>query len=99
MTDFQSFSIVGNKGFRQLIKHLNPKYVLPCPKTLKILTNEKYKKQKEEVKKELLQVKNVNITTTLGRTTDTFFTITYRFNNPNFELKLCSIETSKIREN
>ena len=98
VTDFQPFSIVEDKDFTQLMKYLDPKYVLPSTKTLKKLLTEKYEKQKEEVKKELHDVDHVCVTTDTWTSinNDSFFTITCHFISPNFEMKSYTIDTVKM---
>ncbi|XP_051962567.1 zinc finger BED domain-containing protein 4-like [Xyrauchen texanus] len=48
--DSQPFTIVEDKGFRKLVKALNPTYVLPTRQALKAMVEDKYKESKEKAK-------------------------------------------------
>ncbi|KAI3376157.1 hypothetical protein L3Q82_016684, partial [Scortum barcoo] len=41
--DSQPFTIVEDKGFRKLVKALNPAYVLPTRQALKAMVENRYK--------------------------------------------------------
>lgn len=62
--DFQPISLVDNKGFQELLNHLEPRYTIPSRKTFanKIL-RDMYTGVSLKIKSELLQAKHIAITT------------------------------------
>lgn len=80
--DFQSYSIVEDRGFRQFSKELNPNYVLPSRKTLSgTIIPDLYRKTQEKIKEKVDRAEAVCLTTDCwtSRTTTFFMSVTCHF--------------------
>ncbi|XDV36064.1 hypothetical protein PO909_005915 [Leuciscus waleckii] len=60
--DLQPFTIVDDEGFREFVNKLDPSYVLPSRKVLKIMVSEKYNKAKEKTMEDLQKAEFVSLT-------------------------------------
>ncbi|XP_054861274.1 zinc finger BED domain-containing protein 4-like [Amphiprion ocellaris] len=60
--DCQPLTIVGNEGFRELLKLIAPSYVLPSRKAIKDLVIQKYEEEKEKTKMDLQSVVAISLT-------------------------------------
>lgn len=81
-TDYQPFTIVEDKGFKNFISLLDPRYILPCPNTVaNKLLKEEYLEKYQKLKNELNATDFVSITCDLwtSRITESYLTVTCHF--------------------
>ncbi|XP_068179073.1 E3 SUMO-protein ligase ZBED1-like [Antennarius striatus] len=79
--DSQPFSIVEDVGFRQLIRVLDPNYLLPSKKALKAMVNKKYQDAKEKAKEQVQKAAAVSITSDMWASInmDAYLAVTCHF--------------------
>ncbi|XP_048010537.1 zinc finger BED domain-containing protein 4-like [Megalobrama amblycephala] len=89
--DSQPFSIVEDAGFRELLHVLDPTYVIPTRKALKVMVENKYKEAKEKAREQLQKVAAVSFTSDMWTSLhmDAYLAITCHFIDEND--KLCTI--------
>ena len=87
----QPLSVVENEGFVKFVNELDLRYQLPSPSTVtRSLLPKKYKKIKDALKCELMQVKHVALTTDLWTSNQTLSYLTLTCHYINQEMRLCS---------
>ena len=87
----QPLSVVENEGFVKFVKELDLQYQLPsCSTVTRSLLPKKYEKIKDALKCELMQVKNVALTTDLWTSNQTLSYLTLTCHYINQEMQLCS---------
>ena len=101
--DMQPFSVVEDGGFRKFVQGLDPRYSLPCRKTITSnLLPMKYEEAKRHLMEELQHVDDVAITTDswTSRQTLSYTTVTAHFLAPlpSWELKSAVLKTIPITE-
>ena len=96
--DLQPFSIVEDKGFRALINYLDPKYVIPCRKTMKKFVDDEYVTKRRIIQAEVDAASAVCITTDTWTSVnlDNIISVTCHYINKDFELKTRTLQTEKI---
>ena len=97
--DLQPLSIVEDKGFRQFISDLDPKYQLPCRREIASnLLPTLYEETKSQLFRELCDANAIALTTDLwsSRHTQSFMTVTAHFINKEWVLKSCVLETPRL---
>ncbi|XP_015434937.1 PREDICTED: zinc finger BED domain-containing protein 4-like [Dufourea novaeangliae] len=96
--DLQPFKIIEDKGFRTLINYLDPRYTIPCRKTLKKIVEDAYNEKRRMIQEELDAVSDVSITcdTWTSINVDNIISVTCHFINHDFQLKTYTLQTEKI---
>ena len=97
--DLQPFSIVEDKGFRQFINDLDPKYQLPSRQEIaRTLLPALYEETKSQLSRELCEASVIALTTDLwsSRHMQSFMTITAHFISKEWMLKSCVLETPRF---
>nr|CAI5839881.1 unnamed protein product [Callosobruchus analis] len=96
--DFQPFSIVEDKGFRNFVKELNPGYILPARRTIsKTYIPALYEKCLSETKKFAQDIRKICITTDCwtSRNNESYMAVIGHFIDNNFiqhsDLLDCSV--------
>ncbi|CAM4665410.1 unnamed protein product [Leuciscus chuanchicus] len=89
--DSQPFSIVDDDGFRELLHVLDPTYVIPMRKALKVMVDHKYKEAKEKAREQLQKVAAISLTSDMWTSLnmDAYLAVTCHFIDDND--KLCTI--------
>ncbi|CAM4530187.1 unnamed protein product [Leuciscus chuanchicus] len=89
--DSQPFSIVDDDGFRELLHVLDPTYVIPTRKALKVMVDHKYKEAKEKAREQLQKVAAISLTSDMWTSLnmDAYLAVTCHFIDDND--KLCTI--------
>lgn len=101
-TDLQPYSMVEDKGFRNLLKYLVPNYRIPSRKHF----SEKvvplmYESIKEKVKYDLANEKYICLTTdgwTCQHTMNSFFSLTARYVTAEFEVKNVTLQVTHFKD-
>ncbi|XP_077086696.1 uncharacterized protein LOC143738592 [Siphateles boraxobius] len=88
--DSQPFSIVDDDGFRELLHVLDPTYVIPTRKALKVMVDHKYKEAKEKAREQLQNVQAISLTSDMWTSLnmDAYLAVTCHFIDND---KLCTI--------
>ncbi|KAK3854720.1 hypothetical protein Pcinc_038814 [Petrolisthes cinctipes] len=98
--DFQPFSVVEDKGFKNYCLALNPSYVLPARKTLsqKIIPK-LYDRQRESLQTELSKASAVCITSDswTSRATSSFMAVTCHYIE-DYKMKSCLLDCFEVSE-
>ena len=98
-SDLQPFTLVEDTGFRQLIKTLEPRYLIPCRATFrKTIIPSMYTQVSEELRKVISQAPTYSITTDAwtSRNMDSFITYTMHVVDAQFVLNSFVIGTYKF---
>lgn len=101
-TDYQPFTIVKDDGFREFVNLLDPRYVLPCPDTLKNkLLKEQYLKTFSKLFTILSGIKYVGITTDIwtSTATESYICVSCHFIDQEFNLKRAILSTKQLEKN
>ncbi|XP_076738533.1 uncharacterized protein LOC143416797 [Maylandia zebra] len=78
--DSQPFSIVEDKGFKRFVESLNPSYVLPTKKALKVMVEARYQKMKEKAKASIEKAAAVSLTSDIWTSnTEAYLSVTCHF--------------------
>lgn len=99
ITDYQPFSVVDDKGFKNFVSALNPGYQLPNRKTISnSMIPAEYEKCMNVVKQELLSVTSVCLTTDSWTSVnnESYLAVTVHYVTDNFQLKSILLECSKL---
>ena len=94
--DMQPATIVEETGFQLLVHLLDSRYQLPSRRhIMRSLLPDMYTTRGKEIKRELLQISHVALTSDLwtSRTTESYLTITCHFVTSTWELKSLVLET------
>ena len=94
--DMQPATIVEDTGFQSLVRLLDSRYQLPSRRhIMRSLLPDMYTTRAGEIKRELLQISHVALTSDLwtSRTTESYLTITCHFVTSTWELKSLVLET------
>ena len=94
--DMQPATIVEETGFQSLVRLLDSRYQLPSRRhIMRSLLPDMYTTRAKEIKRELLQISHVALTSDLwtSRTTKSYLTITCYFVTSTWELKSLVLET------
>ncbi|CAI6371303.1 unnamed protein product [Macrosiphum euphorbiae] len=97
--DFQPFSIVEDTGFQNLVKILDPRYVLPSRPTLRdSLLKQNYEICKEKLFALLQNVCHVSLTCDLwsSRANESFLTVTCHFIDKDYKIHCTVLSTNKM---
>nr|XP_036669721.1 zinc finger BED domain-containing protein 4-like isoform X1 [Drosophila suzukii] len=97
-SDIQPFSIVDDNGFKNFIKLLDPKYILPSRTTLQnVVTKNLYEEALSKLKGKLSTVQYCSLTTDCwtSRSNASYLTLTCHFIE-NFELKTVVLATQPL---
>lgn len=97
--DLQPLSIVENKGFKRLMKFIDPRYELPSRRSItRRLIPERCTTERERVKAELAMVEDVSLTTDIWTSSATqgFITVTIHYLNQLWILESTVLETKCI---
>ena len=101
--DYKSLNTVERQGFRLFVQALQPRYKMPCRKTVtKKLIPATFRMVKNDVIKELQEVKHIAITSDLGSTitNEAFNSVTAHYLNPktlNLETKVLQCKSFEAR--
>lgn len=93
--DFQPFSVVEDRGFKNLLNTCAPSYDIPSRKYFaNTLLPALHEKKKNEIKEELQSVKSVCLTTDswTSPTNDSYTAVTAHYINENLEMKSIALE-------
>ena len=99
--DNQPFSIVEDKGFKQLIQHLEPRYTMPIHKHISNdILPELYQEVETRVKDELRNADSIAVTSDLwtSTATDDYLSITVHFVVQDYKLQHICIEVIPFEE-
>ena len=94
--DMQPATIVENTRFQLLVHLLDSQYQLPSKRhIMRSLLPDMYTTRAKEIKRELLQISHIALTSDLwtSRTTESYLTITCHFVTSTWELKSLVLET------
>ena len=94
--DMQPATIVEETGFQSLVRLLDSRYQLPSRRhIMRSLLPDMYTTRAREIKRELLQISHVALTSDLwtSRTKESYLTITCHFVTSTWELKSLVLET------
>ncbi|XP_058983790.1 E3 SUMO-protein ligase ZBED1-like [Musca domestica] len=98
-TDVQPFSVVEDTGFRDFVRCLDPRYVLPSRNTLKnVLMVNMYNETKSKLQTILNGLQHCAITTDLwtSRANESYPTVTCHFVTKDFVLRTAVLSTKKL---
>lgn len=99
--DNQPLSIVEDKGFKKLINHLEPRYIIPSRKHFahKVIP-EMYEEEKIKVEKLLEKTEFIGVTTDMWTSTssDDYLSLTVHFVDENFEYHHLCLECIPFAE-
>ncbi|KAK0141840.1 Zinc finger BED domain-containing protein 1 [Merluccius polli] len=99
--DMRPYSVVENKGFKKMIKVLEPRYEIPSRThfTTKIVS-ELYEEQKNIIVDELSKASSVALTTDgwTSRATESYVTVTAHYITAEWEMKSPVLQTRPIYE-
>ncbi|XP_039501039.1 E3 SUMO-protein ligase ZBED1-like isoform X2 [Drosophila santomea] len=98
-SDLRPFSVVENKGFRNFVSHLDPRYALLSRTTLRNLSMANaYAEKKAKLFKLLKIVKHCAITSDCwtSRANECYVTVTCHFVTADFELRNAVLATEKL---
>ena len=99
--DMQPFSVVEDKGFRNLVKTLDPRYQLPSRKTITTVSlPQLYLKERTRVSKVLKEADAVSLTTDIwtSRRTQSYITVTAHALGADWTLKSFILDTARMTE-
>ncbi|KAH8304833.1 hypothetical protein KR059_011218, partial [Drosophila kikkawai] len=99
-TDMRPFSVVEDTGFRDMLKAFDPRYKLPCRKTLKnVIMVEQYVEKKVKVMEILKKIDFCAITTDIWTSVanEAFITVTCSFVTDDYVLQTAVFSTNKLR--
>lgn len=99
--DSQPFSLVEDRGFKDLVKYLEPRYVMPCRKHFSCkVVPDMYNECKDSVKQKLQEAEFISITTDMWTSTnnDDYLSLTVHFVDTSFVLKHFCIEVIPFPE-
>nr|CAI5847647.1 unnamed protein product [Callosobruchus analis] len=99
ISDYQSFRIVEDKGFKKFVHALNPNYDLPNRKKISsTLIPAKYEECLNDCRKLLAGAKKICLTTDCWTSVnmDSFIAVTSHFINDEYELKSILLECSVL---
>ncbi|XP_036322308.1 zinc finger BED domain-containing protein 4-like [Rhagoletis pomonella] len=97
----QPFNLVEDTSFRNFVKVLDPRYVLPSKNTLKnVFVKNMYDEKKIKLQEHLNAVEHVAITTDLwtSAANEAFITLTCHFIEESFVLKNAVLQTKKLND-
>ncbi|XP_026484617.2 E3 SUMO-protein ligase ZBED1-like [Vanessa tameamea] len=99
-TDFQPFSMVDDKGFRNFVRHINPNYRIPEKRTIRYeLMPKLFNELKAKLKRILSDIDNLSLTTDVwtSNSMESYITITVHFFYRD-DLKSCVLTTTLLTE-
>lgn len=99
--DYQPLNVVENKGFKHLVRVLDPRYVMPSAKTLKnVFVKNRYDLAEQKLKAILSDVRHVSITCDgwTSMANENYITVTCHFVDDNFVLRSAVLSTNKLNE-
>ncbi|XP_050706851.1 zinc finger BED domain-containing protein 4-like [Eriocheir sinensis] len=97
--DMQPISLVENEGFKEFVKVLDPRYILPSRRELmRTHFPSLYENQVQQVRSELEGASFVTLTSDLwtSRQTKSFLSVTCHFISPEWELKSRLLATKRL---
>ncbi|KAL1252152.1 hypothetical protein QQF64_019948 [Cirrhinus molitorella] len=96
--DLQPFSIVEDEGFQELVKNLDPTYVLPSHKTVKLMVREKYQEEKQKAMKHVKNIPSVCLTADMwtSLTMESYLGVTCHYTDSSTELGSVVLGVSKF---
>ena len=96
--DLQPFSLVEDRGFRELLHFLERRYEIPSRRTLSRRLPLVYDRNRVLVEKMMSESTAVSLTSDIwsSRRSQGYLTITAHFITPNWELKSCVLSTERI---
>ncbi|XP_049320146.1 E3 SUMO-protein ligase ZBED1-like [Astyanax mexicanus] len=99
--DMQPYSVVEGEGFRNMIKVLEPRYVMPSRRYFgtNVIPN-LYEETRVDIVKELSEACQIALTTDgwTSRSTESYLTVTAHYITPQWELRSCVLQTRPIYE-
>ncbi|XP_068231881.1 zinc finger BED domain-containing protein 4-like [Palaemon carinicauda] len=99
-TDLQPISIVEDKGFKNFVHGLDPRYVMPSRRDLtRKYLPAMYDEAVKQVQGELRETPHVSLTTDLWTSSQTrgFITVTAHYINSEWNLKSAVLETARLK--
>jgi len=100
-SDFQPYNIVENKGFKEFIYTLDPRYTLPSKHTLKYNYINKYYNKGIDILKDMLnhaQYIAITCDTWTSCSNESYLSVTSHFVNSNFDLKSAVLAVQKLHD-
>lgn len=100
--DLQPLSITEDKGFKDFVQGLNPRYKLPSRRELtRTLLPNMYEQEVARISKELENVEDIALTTDIwtSRQTQGFITVTAHFISSDYNVKSAVLETARMTKN
>ncbi|KAL1254917.1 hypothetical protein QQF64_012978 [Cirrhinus molitorella] len=96
--DLQPFSIVEDEGFQEFVKKLDPTYVLPSRKTVKLMVRQKYQEEKQKAMEHLKNILSVCLTAEMwtSLTMESYLGVTCHYTDGNTELGSVVLGVSKF---
>ncbi|KAL1254902.1 hypothetical protein QQF64_012963 [Cirrhinus molitorella] len=96
--DLQPFSIVEDEGFQEFVKKLDPTYVLPSRKTVKLMVRQKYQEEKQKAMEHLKNIPSVCLTAEMwsSLTMESYLGVTCHYTDGNTELGSVVLGVSKF---
>ncbi|KAL1246589.1 hypothetical protein QQF64_034552 [Cirrhinus molitorella] len=96
--DLQPFSIVEDEGFQELVKKLDPTYVLPSRKTVKLMVRQKYQEEKQKAMEHLKNIPSVCLTADMwtSLTMESYLGVTCHYTDSSTELGSVVLGVSKF---
>lgn len=98
--DFQPFSVVDDKGFRNFVKCINPNYKIPDKRVIRYeLMPKMFYEAEAKLKRILSEIKNLSATTDIwtSNTMESYITVTIHFFHEN-DLKSYVLTTSPLAQ-
>lgn len=91
-------SLVDHESFKTFVSLLDPRYVVPCRKTLNSMLERKHEDMKKKLKNDLKDLKDISITHDgwTSMNTESFETFTGHFISQDWQLKSVAVETIKV---
>lgn len=99
--DLQPFSVVGDLGFRNLIKTLEPRYSVPSRTTFSTkIIPDIYKTTRRGIEDDLAKTQSFALTTDgwTSRATESYLTVTVHYMSPDWEMKSAVLQTRPLYE-
>ncbi|KAL1264165.1 hypothetical protein QQF64_004520 [Cirrhinus molitorella] len=96
--DLQPFSTVEDEGFQKLVKKLDPTYVLPSRKTVKLMVRQKYQEEKQKAMEHVKNIPFVCLTADMwtSLTMESYLRVTCHYTDSNTELGSVVLGVSKF---
>ncbi|XP_063049938.1 E3 SUMO-protein ligase ZBED1-like isoform X1 [Engraulis encrasicolus] len=99
--DMQPYSVMEGEGFRNMLKVLEPRYVMPTRRYFGTnVIPHLYEETRQDIVKELSEACQVALTTDgwTSRSTESYLTVTAHHITPQWELRSCVLQTRPIYE-